>query len=278
MADEQIVNSGMVIDAQAAGTTVLPGEFVYHDGTDWNLADASSDATPAQAIALTRSVIDNATATSRISLTRQAELFDSDAPYTINQKQYLSGTAGTLTATRPTTDDDMAEVVGIAITTSQVLLDVPSQTEIDIPVYRLGPGGGGTADTEFDVGGSDNWVGTLLDANDEQDKWGMRLPSNFFSIAIAEWLFGHDTALTPLLNYSGIGAHSAEDSDVSTAQTIAAAEVTGSADGLEIDDISSLFASAGGAEADAWYAVKVDKGSDTDATVSFAVNVRANVY
>jgi hypothetical protein len=246
---------------------------VQHDGTRFALADADAATTQAEYVVVGTNFF--GAADKRGTLAKHAVVEDTDAPLTLGGIEYLSTTAGGHSTTRVTGDDDAAQIVGRALTTAQLEFDITQPRDRQVPAWHLGAGGTATIATEFDVAGSDNWVGMLLNADDEQDKWGLRFPSDYLSTTIFEWLFGADTAVTPSFNYSGIAAHSGENSDVSTAQTITAAAITGSADFLEVDDISSLVAAVGGEAPDAWLAVKVDHSNDSDAAISLGVQMTA---
>jgi len=276
MADPYVHSMGGNLKGEFAAA-VLPGDLVYYDSsnTQFGLADADSNATPAQFACIATNFFGASDKEGTIS--RHALIEDTDAAsFTRDSIYFCSTTAGGNTETRPTGDDDLSQIIGRGVTTTSMEVDIRTPWDVQVPTWRLGPGGGGTADTEFDTGGSDVWVGTLLDADDEQDKWGGRFPSNFFTLTIAEWLFGSDTAVTPNVNYAGESAHSGEDSD-NHADTIADAAITGTADYLEVDDVSSGMNATGFSEPDAFFAMKLDHGSGTDAIVSFGLQLTARV-
>lgn len=254
--------------------TVTYGSLVYHNGTDFALADADALTTPAQYICVGLPSI----GTSRQgTMARKAVIGDADAPYTLGDLQYLSTTAGAITATRPTGDDDIVQIVGRAISTSQVEIDIQQPQERQVPLMHGAEDGTATASTAFDTAGGDVWVGTLLDADDEQAVVVVRLPDNILSIVEARWLFGADTAVTPSVGYTVNGAHEAEVSDVTT-DSVTAAAITGTADALETDSLASGLDATGMTVPGHYVALKIDHGaSGTDAVVSFGASILALV-
>jgi hypothetical protein len=276
MADPYVHSMGGNIKAEFAAA-VLPGDLVYYDSsnTQFGLADADSNATPAQFVCIATNFFGASDKEGTIS--RHALIEDTDAAsFTRDSIYFLSDTDGGNTATRPTTDDYISQIIGRGVTTTSLEVDIRTPWDVQVPTWRLGPGGGGTVDTEFDTGGSDIWSGTLLDADDEQDKWAGRFPSNFFTLTIAEWLFGADTSVQPNVNYVARSAHSAQDTDTH-AETISDAAISGTPDFLEVDDVSSGMNVAGFSEPDAFFAMKLDHGSGTDEIVSFGLQLTARV-
>jgi hypothetical protein len=104
--------------------TVSVGELLGHDGTDWVKADADARI-PAQFMAMVTTAVVGLT----IPVCRAGVLFDSDAPYTAGQDQYLSATAGAHTATIPaiSTTLTVLQRIGKALTTSEIAFDLGRQ-------------------------------------------------------------------------------------------------------------------------------------------------------
>lgn len=266
-------HSGPVFTAAVASGVTL-GSLVYHDGTRFALADADAHTTPAQYVAV--GVDQFGGNDKRATLARKAVIEDTDAPYTLGDMQYLSTTAGAITATRPTADDDLVQIVGRALSTSQVEIDIKQPSEVQVPLMHTAEDGTATASTAFDTAGGDVWVGTLLDADDEQAVVVLRLPDRILSVVEARWLFGADTAVTPAMGYTSNGAHEAEVSDVTT-DSIAAAAITGTADTMETDSLATALDAAGMTSPGHYIAIKIDHPTGTDAVVSFGCTVLAQV-
>jgi len=249
------------------------GELVYHDGTDFVLSDADALSTPAEYVVV---ALNTFGATAYGTLARKAIIEDVDAPYTLGAMQYLSTTAGGITETRPTANDDLVQIVGRAIDSSHVEIDLIQPKEVQVPLMHIALDGTATANTAFDTGGGDVWVGTLLNADDEQATVVLRLPDNIHTIVESRWLFGTDTAVTPDLGYTVNGAHEAEVSDATT-DSISAAAVTGTADTLETDTLATGLDAAGMTVPGHYIALKADHSNDSDAVVSFGVTLLAEV-
>lgn len=110
----------------------------------------------------------------KIQACKKCLLFDEDAPYTANTAQYLSGTAGTITETRPATNGDLIQVVGRSLDTSRCLIDIKEPQEFEMfltpDTYdETGEPGLGTVDT--------GWVGPQIDGATEAVYIKGKLPS-----------------------------------------------------------------------------------------------------
>ena len=128
MADPVVYESQAVVSITlGAGLTCVAGELLAHDGSAWVKADADP-ATPLPADVIT--VEAQQTAAGVVKVAKRAVIYDSDAPYTLDTLQYLSGTAGAITETDPTTSDATAErqIVGRAISTSIIVIDLNEQS------------------------------------------------------------------------------------------------------------------------------------------------------
>jgi len=109
---------------ELSGTVTRGNLLGYSSG--WVAADANVAAGPiyAQWIALEDGVDGD-----EINVCRGAVFEDLDEPYTINTAQYLSGTAGAITETKPATDGDLIQIVGWALSTSRVRIDLAQPRE-----------------------------------------------------------------------------------------------------------------------------------------------------
>jgi hypothetical protein len=112
---------GPRIGNQPLSTSVELGDPVYWDGGNnvWEQADAD-DATKLPEFVCVGKHGFGAAPFGTLAL--GAVLVDTDAPYTVEEVQYLSETAGEITRTRPTTAGAIATRVGRAITSSKVMM------------------------------------------------------------------------------------------------------------------------------------------------------------
>ena len=177
MADPYVRHAQDVFSATIGSTAVTAGDIVYFDGTDWELADASAHTTFGEAIAV------NTYASGDVGvLCTGGVLVDTDAPYTQGAAMYLSETAGAITATIPTTNAALKQVVGFAISTSTVRVNVriPSYQNQFFPVSAY--------DTSGEPGlgvVTDGWPGPGLDGASETAYIVGRFPDNFVELEMA---------------------------------------------------------------------------------------------
>ena len=169
--DPYLAIAGEVFTGTIGSTDVTAGAVVYFDGTDWELADASLHTTFGEAVAT------HAYAAGEVgTFCTSGILVDIDAPYTQGASYYLSETAGELTATIPTTNAAIRQVVGFALSTSQVRLNVlnPRLSEqFFAPAAK-----DGTAEPGLGVI-TDGWAGPGVDAAAETVYVVGRFPLNF---------------------------------------------------------------------------------------------------
>ncbi|KKM06576.1 hypothetical protein LCGC14_1742610 [marine sediment metagenome] len=128
MAVEPVIETA---ERQALATlngTVNRGNLLAHNGTGWVKADASDAATNlyAQWVALEGGVTGQV-----IRVCKTVVLRDTDAPYTANAIQYVSGTAGAITETRPAVAADVIQVVGRALDTESIFVDIKAPWELE---------------------------------------------------------------------------------------------------------------------------------------------------
>jgi hypothetical protein len=139
-------------------------------------------------------------------------LHDTDAPWTANTAQYLSGTAGGTTETRPTTNGDLIQIVGRSLDTARCLIDIKKPQEFEIffvPDQYDGTSepGLGTLDT--------GWVGPQIDGATEPTYIKGKLPSGLVgAVSAARVIFnsigasGFDCDVDIVASYDG-GANNA---------------------------------------------------------------------
>jgi len=171
MADPHVFKAENVFAATIGSTDVTAGDMMYFDGTDWELADASAHTTFCEAMAV------NTYNSGDVGVLCTGGLIkDIDAPYTQGAAMYLSETAGDITATIPTTNAAIKQVVGFSLSTSEVRVDIriPSYQNQFFPVSAY--------DTSGEPGlgvVTDGWPGPGLDSAAETAYVVGRFPDNF---------------------------------------------------------------------------------------------------
>ena len=227
--------SGPVFTASITDT-VTYGSLVYHDGTDFALADADVLTTGAQYICVG---LPSVGTSRRGTMARKAILEDADAPYTLGNVQYLSTTAGAITATRPTGSNDLVQVVGRAINTSQVEIELLQPRELTVQVSASGGTDAPTA--RLDTG---NYGGFSGNAQNDNVFYNMQVPQNAIAIVIAYiWLAAEDSGGTPTFDMLVSSSNDGDQWDAVTADiTIAASADEGAAaDEMQRTDVTTAF-------------------------------------
>ncbi len=212
--------------AVKAGQDISPGDILgYSSG--WVKADADAAAyIYAQYVAL-----QGGRGGQTIRACKKCLFFDEDAPYTADTAQYLSGTAGAITETRPATDGDMIQVVGRSLDTSRCLIDIKEPQEFEMFIRpgtfnALGDGGAIEAHA-VDAG----WEGPDMDSAAVTGYVEGRLPSGLISLSEAALIFDMQAATALDIDFSLVGAYkgAANNQDTGTAVT-AQATVESAAD------------------------------------------------
>lgn len=111
---------GEVIAGLNAGATIAQWEAVYLDGSStWQLADANGSGTyPARGLAVAAG-----TSTNPLTVIRKGTVRNDAWNWTPGGDLYLSGTAGGLTQTAPSTSGDKVQKVGFALTADLAYVD-----------------------------------------------------------------------------------------------------------------------------------------------------------
>lgn len=218
-----------------AANSVKRGDLLGYD-SGWVKADADTASNIyAQGVALA-----DGDGGEKIKMAKKCTLYDEDAIYTADTAQYLSGTAGAITETRPATDNDMIQVVGRSLDTKRVRIGIKPPEEFELfispDVYdTTGEPGLGTLDT--------GWVGAQVDAAGEDVFFKGRLPSGIVgAITVARVIYNiigasaYDTDVTVTGGHDG--ASNAED----TGTTITAGDWSADTDNLlAYQDVSACF-------------------------------------
>uniref|UniRef100_A0A6M3KEE1 Uncharacterized protein n=1 Tax=viral metagenome TaxID=1070528 RepID=A0A6M3KEE1_9ZZZZ len=217
--------------------TVAVGEPIAHNGTNWVQADASDATTNlyAQYIAGQGGV-----STQEIQAYRACTIYDADAPYTANATQFLSATAGAITETRPTTNGDVIQILGRALDTSHIRIDIKAPYEVEV-FYQPS-----VYDTTNEPGAwaidSPAWVGPALDTGGEDCYFVGRIPSNAIALSEAKVVFNSIGETTGTIDLFVITAYDGETNTGDTGLAYTATISTGLADNIICyNDATTIF-------------------------------------
>ena len=161
MASEVVIENAERIADLTLNGTVKKGEPLAHNGTNWVQADASDAATNlyAQYIAMM-----SGQSGDNIKGCKSCVLYDEDAPWTANGIAYVSATAGAITQTRPTTNGDVVQVIGRAISTKRLGVNIADAREVEVfipcPPYNQLSG----VEAHAADGTTDEWAGADADS------------------------------------------------------------------------------------------------------------------
>lgn len=190
---------GLVSELTCNSGIILPGKLVAHDGTNWKLADASDATTNlyAQYVALDAADANDSGKT-KFRACRRCTIYDPDAPYTANTTQYVSGTAGAFTETRPATDGDVIQVAGRSLDTYNVRLEIeaPKELEVFIPCPPYNALSGVEAHTAD--GTTNEWAGADADSAAVAGVFVSRMPSGMVGAPLAADLIVDSQSSTAL--------------------------------------------------------------------------------
>jgi len=235
-------------------TAVVAGDALYYDGTDWELADADDNTKFAEAFAC-----NSAASGAAIAMCTSAVIVDDDAPYTQGSTYYLSTTAGDITATRPTGANNLVQVLGFAVSTSEVHARIKIPEEVTINVHLVTDG---TA--VFDQNA--DWTGVLLGTAGEAAGGSFMVPQNIVGNVI-EYLWWTVGTSSPALDTSDtytIDVSAGVDDETTTATTdgITAAALTVADNDLNRADVSAAFDATGIIEPGNVVTIDIDKAAE----------------
>ena len=249
-----------VFTGTVGATDFKAGDLIYYDGTDWERADADVYSTYAEAVAIL-----DFSAGEVGAFCRSCILVDTDAPYTQGDQYYLTAPAGTaaaanITNTRPTGANNLVQVVGFALSSSEVYIDIPPVREqtiwVDLPYAE------GSAAVTVDA----DWAGLSMTADADAAHGTQMFPQNVVGLEIAH-LWGHNEDTLATGNYTidvsagADGEATAGTSDGIT--TTAVSEATN--DDLWMEDVTAAFDGTGVVEPGNHFGVDVAKASETAA-------------
>lgn len=241
MADKY-VQQGSISGPRVTGPVVkeaLPGDLVYWDGTRFALADADAHTSPAEYVVVGTDFF--GADDKRATLSRKAVIVDADAPYTVGDIQYLSTTAAGITTTRPSAAADLNQVVGRAISTSEVEIDIQQPRVLDLWF----------AVSAYDTSGepglgvvTDGWPGPGLDGAGETAYIVGRYPLNFLQQLNARIVTNNTAASALDYDFSVVAGYAGGSNagDTGTAITAADADSGAPADNiLESFDVDAML-------------------------------------
>jgi len=210
--------------------------MVYFDGTDWELADATDNTKFAEAIATV-----SAESGAVIGLCRSCVIVDIDAPYTQAAEQYLSTTAGDVTETRPTGAENLVQVCGFALSTSEVYADIKPVAEQAINLQFPYNVSAAPQDRDGD------FFGLGLDDTSAEVGASFMVPQNCVGIEIAYlWWCGTGTLLDTSDTYTIDVSGGIDDETTSaTADGITATSLAVAANDLARGDVTAAFDGTG---------------------------------
>ena len=266
MADPHVEQAQDKFTATIGSTDVTAGDILYFDGTDWELADADDNTKFAEAM-----VVNSFDSGDVGVLCRRGIIRDTDAPYTQGASMYLSTTAGDLTATRPTGAENLMQIVGFALDTERVAVDIKPLHEETINLTPITDGTAVFSQTN-------DFTGVLLAAASEAAGYTFMVPQNMVENVIQYlWWCGKGTALDTSDTYT-IDVSGGVDDETTSATTdgISAAALTVAASDINRADVSAAFDASGLLAPGNIIGVDVDKaaeGSGGDDPVMLACSV-----
>jgi hypothetical protein len=254
MADPYVRQARGKFVATIGSTGVTAGDMMYFDGTDWELADADDNSKFAEAIA-----INSYDSGENGVLCTDGIIVDTDAPYTQGSAYYLSETAGAVTATRPTTENSLTQVVGFGVSTSELRAEISPPRELSMWVPL--PIAVGSAALTAPNG---DWGGISMTANADAVHGMGLFPNNCVSfVAAFMWHYNEDTLATGGVTVD-VSAGKSSDTGTTATDGITDTGLT-VATGSDIGKltVSGAFDAAGIVEAGNHFTVDIAKASET---------------
>lgn len=242
MAVEAIIQDveGVVELAIKSGSQVKRGDILgYSSG--WLQADAdAAGRIPGKYVALGTLLGDGV---AKIKACRRCTFTDEDAPYTADTMQYLSGTAGEVTETRPATDGDLIQVVGESLDTKQLRIELGKTKELEvfIPVGVFNALNAGAVEAHIVDPTTGEWVGPDADSALVAAVFTGRMPSGMVSLLAAKLIVNTMAATALDIDVAYVSAHdgAANTGDAGAAQTALTSETTTGDDKVHAVDISA---------------------------------------
>ncbi len=246
-----------MFSATIGSTAVIAGDAVYFDGTDWELADADDETKFAEAFAV------NTLASGDVgNLCTSAIIVDNDAPFTQGNTMFLSTTAGDLTATRPTGANNLMQVLGFALSTTELKVEAKIPYEVHVSLTPMQDESGVMAQNL-------DYTGPNLGAVSQACGYTCMVPQNAVGLQIAYlwWTSLAGGATLDACDTYTIDVSAGVDDETVTATTdgIAAATLAVAADDLNRADVSAAFNTAGIIQPGNILGIDVDKAAEGSA-------------
>jgi hypothetical protein len=255
MADTIVRRARGVFAGKVGSTATVAGDGVYFDGTDWELADADDNTKFAEAFS-TASFASGVQGT----FCTECIIEDTDAPYTQGSTFYLSATAGDITSARPTGANNLMQVLGFALSTSEVhaRVKIPEEVVFTVNFHSNTDEAGYIGIASNDFGGP-----TVID-NSGVAYGSYMVPQNVVGnvIQYLAWIAG-GTALDSSDTYT-IDVAAGVDDEVTTthADGIGALALTVAANDINTVDVSAAFDGSGQQEPGNWVGIAVAKAAE----------------
>jgi len=237
MAEDIIIEEAEKIVPLTLNGSVVVGDLLAHNGTNWVQADASDATTNlyAQYLAMEKGDSGNV-----IKGCKKCVIYDADYPFTANTVLYLSATAGAYTHTRPTTAADVIQQVGRSIDTYRAIIDIvgPHAVEVFIQpsVYDT------TDEAGLGIIDSPAWVGPGLDTSGEDAYFTSLFPSGVLSVELARVFYNSIGETTGTISAAIITVAPGLTNTGDTGAAFSAAKPTGEADNIVCySDIAACF-------------------------------------
>lgn len=209
--------------------TVAVGDLIGYSSGWKQAANTAGSIIAAQFVALEAGVSGGV-----ISVARRAVVSGS---YTAGNQVYL-GTAGATTTTRPTTAASLRQRVGVALSTTEALIEIKGLREVDIPIHLNG------ATSAYAVLDSGDFGGPTLDALNETLSLVAVLPENIVSVVIAKIFLAAEASVgTPTFDLTVSSAIDGAQWDAVVADaTLANQALEGAApDEMQVLDITTAL-------------------------------------
>jgi hypothetical protein len=236
--DPHVIDAKGIFTGTVGSTALVAGDMVYFDGTDWEKADATDNTKYAEAFSV------SSVASADVGMFATSGIIeDIDASYTQGADQILSATAGAITETRPTGAENLVQVVGAALSTSLVHVQIRIPHEVTVSLQFPYTTHGAPQDRDND------FAGLGLDDTSAEVHCGFMVPQNTVSTS-AEiayfWLCGTGVALdaSDTYTFDASGGINGETTSATT-DGISAAALTVAADQLARKDVSAGLNVAG---------------------------------
>jgi len=242
MASDVVIQDAEGIVHVTLNGLVFAGNPIAHNGTNWVHADASYATTQlyAQYIAGAQGVSGQI-----IPAYRRCTIYDVDAPYTANTIAYLSGTAGAITHTRPATNGDVIQVLGRALDTTHLRVDIqaPRSAEDFLEGYVFNAQSAGLVEPPAADGTTTAWVGIDVDAAAVAGVFTARFPENVIALEAATVIINTQAATALDLDVTVVACYDNDTNtgDAGTSTTGRTTTVTTADNQVQKCDISSCF-------------------------------------